>query len=217
MTIIVSNNVTQVQTSDSAAAYADRLLAEQAAAAAMGVVPGTAAIQRVTSIAYLRTITPDVSKTACVTGYYTDGDGGGGYFYAVTGAAAGTYVDNGGTVIVPNTGNGSSAWLRVKSDYLNVKWFGAKGDGVTDDSTALTTCVAVANVFGAYTRVIRVPSGRYKFSTTLALSVGVSLIGDASQDGTANFQTVLEYYGTGWAITTYSNLIKNIDLKNRPI
>jgi hypothetical protein len=53
MTIVVSNNITNVQASDSAAARADRLLAEAAAAKATGVVPTTTGVIRANSIAAL--------------------------------------------------------------------------------------------------------------------------------------------------------------------
>jgi hypothetical protein len=91
----------------------------------------------IASINALRGTAPANNVVANVEGYYTPGDGGNGQFYAVTGAAAGTYVDNGGTIIVPTGGNGSSAWLRIYSGAVSVKWFGAKGDGITDDRLAI--------------------------------------------------------------------------------
>lgn len=39
-------------------------------------------------------------------------------------------VDNGGTRIIDASGR---VWDRVYDDYINVKWFGVKGDGVTND------------------------------------------------------------------------------------
>ena len=45
-------------------------------------------------------------------GYYTPGDGGGGPLRIWKGGAApGTYVDNGGSIIVPTGGDGSGAWV----------------------------------------------------------------------------------------------------------
>lgn len=60
----------------------------------------------------------------------------GGLFYAVTGAAAATYSDNGGdycgTVFIPTGGDGSAAWLRIYDGAVYAEWFGVTDDGVTD-------------------------------------------------------------------------------------
>lgn len=193
MTIVVSNNVTNVQVSDSAAARADRLLAEQAAARATGVVPATTGLVRATSIANLRAIAPDTGKNVFVSGYYSDGDGGGGEFYAVTGAAAGFYTDNGGTVIVPATGNGSAAWLRIGtnptskmfSGELNVRFFGAFGDG-TDSTLALQAAIdAGSNIY--------LPSGLYKITTALTLHGHMNFYGDGGSSATQSGTLIRAY------------------------
>ena len=119
-----------------------------------------AGITTVENIANLRATTVNLYTAALVEAYRTPGDGGGGYFYGVTGAAPGTYVDNGGTIIVPTGGDGSSAWLRVYSGELNVKWFGAYGDLTHDDTAAMTNAHSVGGI-------VFYPNGRYKFSTLM--------------------------------------------------
>lgn len=96
------------------------------------------------NIAALRllTVTPDYN--VAVNGYYANGDGGGGYFYPVYGALPGTYVDNGGTIIVPTGGDGSSAWIRQTNGTLSPKFFGAIGDGIADDIIPLTNTFAAS-------------------------------------------------------------------------
>jgi hypothetical protein len=76
-------------------------------------------------------------KQIMVSGYYAAGDGGGGVFYfnAVSSAA-----DNGGTIIAPSAGSGR--WIRVYSGTLKSKQFGLVGDGSTNNTTALTACLA---------------------------------------------------------------------------
>lgn len=75
-----------------------------------------------------------------VAGYYTAGDGGGGVFYYDASSSA---ADNGGTVIAPTAGSGR--WKRIYSGAVNVRWFGAKGDGVTNDQTAFQNVIASAD------------------------------------------------------------------------
>ena len=67
---------------------------------------------------------------------------------------------------------------------LNVKWFGAVGDGSTDDSTAIQTAIDIAYAnftnLASNTRItgsfeVDVPSGVYKINTTIVLPPMVKL------------------------------------------
>jgi len=73
-------------------------------------------------------------------GYHEVNDGGNG-FYAIRAAQAGD-VDDGGSIIFLD--NGSVAELIVE-DEVNINQFGATGDGVTDDNTAIVNAVAYAS------------------------------------------------------------------------
>ena len=96
-------------------------------------------------------------------GYHSVNDGGGGTFvYSATGDKS---THNGGTVIDPlkafpsdwdnedlkadwfnGNNSGTGVLERVYSGAVNVKWFGAKGDGVTDDTQACDKTVKTANI-----------------------------------------------------------------------
>lgn len=53
--------------------------------------------------------------------------------------ASSTKTDNDGTYIKPATGTG--CWeMIIENDEIDVRWFGAVGDGVTDDVPAITKC-----------------------------------------------------------------------------
>jgi len=70
----------------------------------------------------------------------------GGPFKAVTGAAPGTYSDNGGsycgTVFIPAGGDGSAAWVRDSDGYyFDAAWFGAIGDNSTDNTDAIQAAI----------------------------------------------------------------------------
>ena len=83
------------------------------------------------TIVTMKALSPAVNSSINLLGYYARGDGGGGVFYW---DATSTATDNGGTIIkaAPATGR----WLRVYEGALNIKWFGAKGDGVAGDAAA---------------------------------------------------------------------------------
>lgn len=79
-----------------------------------------------------------------VGGYSVAADGGGGSFVW---SASSTAADNGGTIVAP-TGASSGRWIRPKSEFLDVRWFGAKADGATDDTDAIQSAVNVAAAAG---------------------------------------------------------------------
>lgn len=140
-----------------------------------------------TNIAALQALTVTNGSFVDVGGYYTNGDGGGGTFIGVSGAAAGTYVDNGGTIIVPTGGDGSSAWLRQYSGAINVKWFGAKGDNVTDDTDSLKKAFIVGTRNDIY-----IPAGNYKYSSILSVI-------ESNVYGSPTAVTAFNYTGAGSA------------------
>ncbi|WP_160712197.1 hypothetical protein [Chitinophaga solisilvae] len=113
----------------------------------------------------LRTATSLVLTEAChVLQHSLPGDGGGGVF---TWDATDTVsVDNNGTII-KNINNANGRWKRVYDGRaVNVKWFGARGNGIADDTTALTQAFRY-NTF--------IPAGRYKLTSLIIVSNDIIL------------------------------------------
>jgi Pectate lyase superfamily protein len=89
-------------------------------------------------------------EVAIVFGYNTPGDGGGGVFYW---DYTSTTAPNGGTVFAPGSPPIDNAcqpavstgrWKRLYSGPMNVKWFGAYGNGTTPDQGAIQNAISAA-------------------------------------------------------------------------
>lgn len=92
----------------------------------------------VANIAALRALTTVVNTPVWVEGYYTLNDGGEGMF--VFSPTDTTTADNGGTVIVDAAGQ---RWFRsTQGEAVNIVWFGTKGDGIFDNTTAINNAIA---------------------------------------------------------------------------
>ncbi|MEN3162715.1 glycosyl hydrolase family 28-related protein [Tistrella mobilis] len=115
------------------------------------------------TIADLRAFT-GAADAASVLGYYAAGDSGGGDF--VWNATLNT-ADNGGTIIKPTASSGAGRWVRLlpQADTVDVRMFGAKGDGVTDDHAAITAAIAVLPTGGT----LIFPNGTYAISSTVVV------------------------------------------------
>lgn len=101
----------------------------------------------VNGISALRSVLPVSAGMVFLNFHTKENDGGYGFFRGITGAAPGTYVDNNGTIVVPKGGDGSSAWLRMFSGAIDIRWFGAKVDGIATDSAAIAAAI-LANPSG---------------------------------------------------------------------
>lgn len=124
-----------------------------------GSPSGTTAANLTTvgSMATLRTTAGTADQqNAVISGFYLNGDGGGGSFVW---NALSTATDDGGTIIQV-TGVPTGRWIRVWSGPLNVRWFGAKGDGATDDTTAVQAALTAAYAMGNQPRVY-FPTGTF--------------------------------------------------------
>lgn len=102
-----------------------------------------------------------------------------------------TSADNAGTILVDVIGR---RWKRAFTGAVNVKWFGATGDGTTDDTAAIQ---AAFNVVKAFTRggSLYIPRGRYSLThldfsnATSDYTRGIRVYGDGAIDTQLIFNT----------------------------
>lgn len=117
-----------------------------------------------------------------VLGYYTIDDKSGGWFYWDSGS---TEVDDSGMFIQANAG-GVGRWVRLWDGIqINVKWWGAYGDGVIDDTVALDAALRFAQQYSFSTNglIVYFPTGIYFRQTTGNLITGnfITIRGDGAQ------------------------------------
>lgn len=103
--------------------------------------------------------------TLCyVSGYYAEGDGGGGMFHYYP--TPSSPPDNYGTTITPSSGPG--AWYRaIENATVTPEMFGAVGDGTTDDYTRLDAAVQFIQ---AIRGSLRFAPKNYLISNTLQIT-----------------------------------------------
>ena len=82
------------------------------------------------------------------------------------------------------------------AETISVKDFGATGDGVTDDTTAITNAIASVSTLGGDV-LFPVPSVAYKVTTTISLPAGVRLIGQGANVRWRNTKTPVKINYTG--------------------
>jgi hypothetical protein len=139
--------------------------AEASAALAMTVATPTA-----DTVSALRELAdPLAVRVITVFGFGASGDGGGGFWRY---DPASSDADNGGTVVKPTAiaSNDPGRWLRVFSGNVDLAWFGAVRDGVTDDYAAWVAANSAASDLGVG---IALTSGDSAIKQAITLTVPV--------------------------------------------
>lgn len=88
----------------------------------------------------------------------TDENRGGVFVYREDNSS----TNNGGTIF--------NGWTRQYDGAVNVKWFGAKGDGVTDDTVAINKALEFSN--GS---LIYIPVGVFRITSNLTAGSGIDI------------------------------------------
>lgn len=142
----------------------------------------------------------------CTAGYYSSNDGGGASY--LIRAKADNDVDDGGSL--HQLANGLVAELIIENGTVNVKQFGATGNGITDDSNAIQSAINSG-------KIVYIPKGHYLVSETLIIPANpTDVVGKkrTSIIGAYN-DTLIEFRGTGNAIENNGSLyLENIRIES---
>lgn len=106
-----------------------------------------------------------------------------------------------GTGVIDTSNSVSLDPLRNSSGEFNVKAYGAKGDGSTDDATALQAAIDDAELNKG---TVKVPPGTYRYGSELTITEAIRIVGSGIRD--TIFQPMPTY--TGWFMgVTESNFV----------
>ncbi|GAA1604297.1 hypothetical protein GCM10009804_70790 [Kribbella hippodromi] len=138
----------------------------------------------------------------------------GEYYYLVDKLREGTFrydptdttsADNGGTVLVSA---GGGRYKRTDQGPLDVRWFGATGDGVTDDTAAIQAAIVAAQIprtsfSPLQADAVHIPVGRYIISAPILIDPakkGIRIFGDGmnqtrleSKAGIPQFEAIFQF------------------------
>lgn len=132
-------------------------------------------VMRVATLAELKALpAAQVVSGALVStaGYTTAGDGGGALYRYDSSSTA---TANDGSVILPTHGTGRYL-LTPTYENVNVRQFGAKGDGVTDDFVAISNAISYAKSGGT----VYFNAGTYVVSNTITINKPLVIQGEGS-------------------------------------
>lgn len=124
------------------------------------------------TIATLRAMT-ETPETVWVSGYHTKDDGAfGSHFFRWNKDSVET--DNGGTIIKLD-GVATGRYELQYDGAVNVRWFGAVGDGVTDDTNAIQSAID-------HSATIYVHKGIYNITSPLYIKDNTRILGNNKKD-----------------------------------
>jgi len=144
------------------------------------------------SVAQLRTL----SSPSTTSRYYTTDKGEEGFWYYDSTDV--TSADNTGTILV----DGTKRFKRIFDGAVNVNWFGAIADGVTDNTAAIRSAIAYANnmVGSSVVPTLWFPNGNsYIITDSIYIPAGINVKMDAPIffQGTAYDRSALTIGKTG--------------------
>jgi len=149
---------------------------------------------------------PTIGNTEVLTQYSNILEVASSYTYK--GTASGYEVVTGATATTP-----ISRTLQQKfDDFVSVRDFGAKGDGVTDDTSAIKRALSelyTREVNSEIRRSLFFPAGTYKVTDTINVPSYSKLYGEGAKS------TTVKYYSPDGGATVASAVVRTSDSKNQ--
>jgi len=162
-------------------------------------------------------VDPTLHSTVLVEGYSLLGDEGGGIFYFDPTLAPASA--DGGHIFASGVVTALGAWRRFTDDkIINVKHFGAVGDGIVDDTAALLLAVAAVNT--RLKAILYFPEGIYNVNVSLDMTAADMVIvrGDGIQNTIINHTGgvgPLFLFDTGAEIDEAAQFVMGMDFTMR--
>ena len=125
----------------------------------------------------------DVYTNVLVLGYSSANDGGGGEFYVDKGSST---TADGGTVFAFTGGRLKRV---IQDSTVNVRMFGAKGDGTTDDTAAFQASADWSDPVSGRAGTVKVPVGIYLIDSVRLTRGGQKWFGEGHLERGADYQT----------------------------
>lgn len=154
----------------------------------------------------LKNLNAQIGDKYKTLGYYTENDGGAGR-YDIIAKDTNIKIDNG---LYVELNNGLVAKLSVRNETVNVKQFGALGNGKNDDTQCLRTALnsGIANV--------ELPKGEYKITDKINLDTpSTNIIGNASTIFTDNDYKPEKYSEFLFVMQSNDCNISNLNIEAR--
>lgn len=144
--------------------------------------PGPEPINIVDNINSLRSLSQGSFNEVEIRGYYVPDDGGQGVFRWNQNLTA---IDNGGTIIAPDTNPSQGRWVRdtTQFDYYNARWFGANPSQNTNGNESMIQRTLDAAASAGVLKVF-IPVGIYDIKNDISINethTGLELFGSVSR------------------------------------